>query len=441
MIGRRSVLALLSTAALAGPARAKGLSVAVIGAGMAGIAAASSLQRAGATVTLYEARNRIGGRVWTDRDWPGLPVDMGAGWIHGTKGNPLTQLAKEAHLPLYRTSYDSGLSFRDGAEVDDLPDPWDLISTAQAAAWEAAADLSLRAAIEGLSDWRSLPRAQRSALRAAILREVEMDVAADWDALSARHFDAGESFRGGDALILPGYDRLAHHAAQGLDIRLGARVLRVSATAQGARLDMADGAQVTADTVICTLPLGVLKSGAVTFDPPLSPARQTAVDRLGMGLLNKLWLRFDAPPPVPAVDWLSDLSVPDGSWPEWLNPGARSGLPLLLGLAGASAADTAEGLSDADTLAAATDRLRALFGSTFPAPVASKVSRWRADPLAGGSYSFLPTGSTPDDRRALGGADWDGQLILAGEATSPDHAATAHGAWLSGLDAAAMVAP
>jgi monoamine oxidase len=435
VIGRRGVLALLSTAAMAGMARASDLSVAVIGAGMAGLAAAAALRGAGAAVTVYEARDRIGGRVWTDRGWPGLPVDMGASWIHGTKGNPLTRMAEAAQLALYRTSYDSGATFRDGAVAADLPDPFDLLANAQTAAWEAGDDLPLRDAVERLHDWRVLSDGQRAAMRAAIYRNVELEYAADWGALSARHFDAGDAFGGGDALILPGYDGLARHAAQGLDIRLGARVARITATAGGVILTMADGGTVAADAVVCTLPLGVLQAGTVTFDPPLSAERQAALDRLGMGLLNKLWLRFDAPPPVPPVDWLTDLTAPDDLWPEWVNPGARTGLPLLMAFNAATRAEEVEGWTDADTVASASDTLRAMFGTAFPRPVAGKPTRWRGDPLAGGSYSFVATGSLPEDRAALAGAEWDGQLVFAGEATSSAHASTAHGAWLSGQEA------
>ena len=68
----------------------------VIGAGMAGLGAARTLSESGAQVTVFEARDRIGGRVWTSRLWPGLPLDLGASWIHGARGNPLTALADSA---------------------------------------------------------------------------------------------------------------------------------------------------------------------------------------------------------------------------------------------------------------------------------------------------------------------------------------------------------
>jgi monoamine oxidase len=85
-----------------------------------------------------------------------------------------------------------------------------------------------------------------------------------------------------------------------------------------------------------------------------------------------------------------------------------------------------EGLDDRATVAAASDALRAMFGSGFPAPVAAQVTRWGRDPFSLGSYSFHATGSGPDSRRALAGAEWDGALWFAGEAAEPDYFGTAH---------------
>ena len=76
----------------------------VIGAGMAGLTAARTLHDAGHTVTVLEARPRIGGRIHTSRLWQGLPMDMGASWIHGQTSNPLTVLAREASAPVVAPS-------------------------------------------------------------------------------------------------------------------------------------------------------------------------------------------------------------------------------------------------------------------------------------------------------------------------------------------------
>ncbi|MGA0946557.1 MAG: FAD-dependent oxidoreductase [Candidatus Nanopelagicales bacterium] len=81
----------------------------VIGAGIAGAAAARSLADAGTRVTVLEARNRIGGRIDSNRSW-GVPVELGAAWIHGTGGNPLVPLARDAGLRLVPTDYDDAVA-------------------------------------------------------------------------------------------------------------------------------------------------------------------------------------------------------------------------------------------------------------------------------------------------------------------------------------------
>jgi monoamine oxidase len=444
MIARRAVMRGLVAGVLGMAARGAGAvagrRIAVIGAGMAGIAAARALQEAGAEVTVVEARDRIGGRVWTDRDWPGLPVDMGASWIHGVTGNPLTALARAAGAALHPTDYESAVAFGAGRERPYPAEPWGMLERAQERAWKAEADMSLRAAVEALPRWQKMAGAERDAFRAAVHRMVEHEYGADWGALSAWSYDDAAAFRGGDALFPQGYDQLARHAARGLTIRLGAVVRAVQATRGGVRLTFADGAVAEAEAVVCTLPLGVLQSDDVTFDPPLAPARAEAIATLSMGLLNKCWLRFDAPPPVPAADWILNLGPPADLWPEWVNPSAAAPAPLLLAFNAGPRADAVEGLDDAATLASATAALRGMFGSRFPAPIAAKISRWRADPLARGAYSFHAMGTGRDTRAALAGADWDGRIAFAGEAASPDHPSTVHGAWLSGLAAAETLA-
>lgn len=447
MIGRRSVLAgVAGMAATSGPwgrARAESGRVIVIGAGMAGLGAAATLAQAGLSVTVIEARDRIGGRVWTSRLWPGMPLDMGASWIHGVTGNPLTALAKAARAPVAGTDFERSAAYdAQGRNVD--PRAWldaaeRLVASARDRVENFDRDLSLKAAVEGSPGWARLSPTDRIGVRQAINTTIEHEYAGDWDRLSAWHFDDGDEFDGPDVVFPTGYDALASHLASGLDIRLNEVVTALSPEGEGVRVDTMRG-QYRADAAIVTLPLGVLKAGGVRFAEPLARARQAAIGGLEMGLLNKCWLRFDSPFWPADLDWIEHFGPEPGLWAEWVSLMRAAAMPVLVGFNAAEAAAQVEQLDDRATVASAMATLRGMFGSAIPDPIGAQISRWGRDPYARGSYSFLAVGTRAKTRRALAGTDWNGRLVFAGEATSADHPATVHGAYMSGLAAAQEIA-
>lgn len=417
-----------------------GLHVLVLGAGMAGLTAARHLKQAGASVTVIEARSRIGGRTWTSDLWPDLPVDMGASWLHGVTGNPLTTLANQLGARRTPTSYDRSLTFDRNGQRSDFQDiaqrAFALVARAQAAADTLDQDLSIKQAIEALPEWAALPGAERRLLRLAINTRIEHEYSGDWSRLSAWSFDDGTEFPGGDVVFNKGYAPLVAHQAAGLDIRLGEVVHQIAPTPAGVSITTSTGL-LLADRAIVTLPLGVLKSGKIEICEPLARKRQRAIDRLEMGLLNKCWLRFDRVFWPAGVNWIDYLAPVDGLWGNWLNGFPSTGLPLLVGFNAADMGRHMEAWDDRATVFSAMVALRDMFGSAIPDPTHHQITRWARDPFALGSYSFNAVGASAKDRCALFGADWQGRLHFAGEATSHDHPGTVHGALMTGIAAAA----
>lgn len=440
---RRRHLASLAAAVMAPVAlRAQtGRRVIVIGAGLAGLAAARDLQAAGIEVVVLEARDRIGGRIWTSHAWKDLPMDMGASWIHGTAGNPISEIADAAGIARVKTSYDRALALDAAGQDVDLAKAYEdtgaIIEDARALAEGADSDLSLADAVAATEGWQEGDAATRRLIRHVVNGSVEAEYAGSWTEVSAWYFDETAELDGEDALFPGGYDQIIAHLAQGRDIRTRQVVTDISPEGAGVVVTMANGARMSADHAIVTVPLGVLKAGSIAFGAALAPERAAAIATLGMGLLNKCWLRFDHVAWPQDVDWIEWVGPEDGIWSQWLSLGQATGAPVLLALHAGDQARTMEKLSDVEMTASAHAALKRMFGPDFPAPIDAQITRWSQDPFTLGSYSFNAVGCTPETRAALAGPDWEGRLVFAGEAAEPDFWGTAHGAFLSGRWAAA----
>ncbi len=420
--------------------------VIVLGAGFAGLGAARVLADAGVEVTVIEARDRISGRAWTSNEWPDLPVDMGASWIHGITGNPLTELVERLGIKLFPTSYGRTLAFdATGNEVDfdALADEAEqLVEAAREAVDDFDDDISIKAAVERSPEWAALSAQRRQMIRLAIHTRIEHEYSGDWSRLSAWYYDDGGDFPGTDAVMKKGYGPLAEYLAIGLDIRLNEPAVRLEKTPDGIKVETTSNTYM-AGKVIVTVPLGVLKAGDIQFDTPLKRKRQGAINDLEMGLLNKCWLRFEKAFWPDDIDWIDYLGAWDdnvpGHWPEFTSFSGPTGEALLVGFNAAAPAETLEAMDDTATVASAMVALRSMFGEDVPDPIAYQVSRWRQDPFARGAYSFQPVGTRSKTRRQLFGSDWDKRLFFAGEATSDDQPGTVHGALMTGRAVAAKL--
>lgn len=411
--------------------------IVVIGAGMAGIAAAAMLREEGRQVLVLEGRERIGGRIWTSRELDGLSLDLGASWIQGTEDNPLTELAEELDVETVETDdesfllYDSDGSLVEDAEVEQL-EAWadeiiDELSTERNRRQKAGEDdVGLDVVFEDFDDFDE--REQRG-LRFVLNTLIEHEYATDLEDLSLYHWDQDSGFGGGQVLFPEGYVQLIDGLTEGLTIRTGTVVQRISYDDAGVTISTSAGSY-RAERAIVTLPLGVLKAGSVEFDPPLPQKKRDAIERLGMGVLNKLYLRF------PEQFWEDEHLfgyVPEehGRWTEWVNLEPALGEPVLFCFNAGSYARELEDYDDEEIVAEGMAVLRTIFGDEIPDPDDWLISRWGSDPFALGSYSHLSPGATADDYDALA-KPVQNRLFFAGEATNSEYPATVHGAMLSG---------
>ncbi|MFO0550579.1 MAG: FAD-dependent oxidoreductase [Polyangiaceae bacterium] len=406
----------------------------MVGAGVAGLAAAHELSQAGKRVVVLEARDRIGGRLCTSRVWPDMPLDLGASWIHGSKGNPIRDLARELGVETRATNWERIRLYRADGKLagDDERERLakrleDLVGAVGRDPGDAA---DLKSALEAASRELNMTARERDDLAFAYVSEIEQDLAADLAELSPQAADEGRAEPGDDLVMPGGYDQILRGLTPGVDVRLSHIVEKIRHGSDGVHVETNRGV-LSAAYAIVTLPIGVLKAGRVTFEPGLGEAKKTAITRLGSGLLNKLYLQFDRPFWPEDAELFGRLNQKNGEFASLMNMGAYMGKPVLMWFHAGSAARRFERLTDAQAVAASQASLKDMFGAGVREPIGCQVTRWASDPFSLGSYSFLARGATPEDRVALAAPEGE-RLLFAGEATESDYSATIHGAFLSG---------
>lgn len=414
--------------------------VLVLGAGIAGLAAACTLTDKGLSVIVLEARNRVGGRMWTDASL-GIPLDLGASWIHGVNGNPITKLAKDFGIKTLPTNGDNALEFAaDGSELPD--DEFDRMEALFEDIYEEVAemqdstddDMPLQVAFDQVIASRGLSDEDLRRLNYYIHLVTALEYGADAKDLSLWWWDQDEEF-GGEEVIFPGgYNQITDGLAKGLDIRLGEVVKIVRYGSNGVEVETSAGNYV-ADKAVVTFSLGVLKQASVKFEPPLPELKQDAINRLGMGVLNKVYLKFSEVFWDEDVETISYVGERLGEWGDWLSFVPFTGEPVLMAFHGGERGFALEDLSDDDIVAGAMRTLRLMFGDDIPEPEGVLITRWGKDPFSFGAYSHIPPFASGDDYDALA-EPVDDVLFFAGEATSREYPSTVHGAYLSGLRAA-----
>ncbi|MGV9713628.1 flavin monoamine oxidase family protein [Gordonia sp. NPDC003424] len=421
----------------------------VVGAGIAGLTAARLLARNGQRVLVLEARDRVGGRVHTDCSG-GRITDLGASWIHGIDSAPLHEVTRAfgmrdieftvgSYQPAGRPIAYYGPDGERLAPAAVATFAADLHTVDEALARTVAASppgTSYGIAVEqtlAQLDWGS-ERAER--VREFLRHRTEEQYGVWIDDLDAHGLDDDETV--GDEVVFPdGYDRLATHLADGLDIWLGHTVTHIRWDTGGVSAET-DVESFAADHAIVTVPVGVLKSEVFSIDPPLPEPISGALDRLEMNAFEKVFLRFAT------RFWDDDVYAirrqgPAGRWwHSWYDLTALHDEPTLLTFAAGPCAQAIRDWTDDRITESVLDGLREIYGSAVPAPTRVDVTHWQDDPLTCGSYAFMTVGSTTADHDMLA-TPVGGVLHLAGEATWTDDPATVTAALMSGHRAAENV--
>ncbi|WP_332641943.1 flavin monoamine oxidase family protein [Aeromicrobium sp.] len=421
----------------------------VVGAGVAGLTAARLLSRAGRQVVVLEARDRVGGRVWTDRS-DGHVMDRGASWIHGIDDSPVAAAAVAFGMPMHE--YTVGSYQPDGRPIAYFGPGAERLSDIDAKRFADdihAVDAALVGLIASSEPDASYSKMTESALaslgwegeRADRVREflshrTEEQLGAWIEDLAAHGLDNDEI--DGDEVVFPdGYDRLPAHLAKGLDVRLDHVVSQVTWSADGVTVTV-NGDTFSAGTAVVTVPVGVLKGDDFVIEPPLPEPNASALDRLEMNAFEKVFLRFAT------KFWDDDVYAirqqgPEGEWwHSWYDLTAVDGTPTLLTFAAGPAAKATRRWDDARIAESVLAQLRRLYGDRVEEPTDVHVTAWQDDPFARGSFAYMKVGATTADHDDLA-TPVGGVLHVAGEATWTDDPATVPAAMCAGHRAAVNV--
>lgn len=359
------------------------------------------------------------------------------------RGNPLTRIAEQAQSAQIATSYNrSRLYHTTGraltrTEEINLRQYGNQLYREIDRAQDRYPDTSLRQIADAtINSLRQAPDASRF-INYLLNVEIEHDYSGSAARLSTNWYDSDEEYSGGDVLLQKGFASLTDFLAKGLQVELNQVVQRIDWSQPAVRVTTNRG-EFTADHVIVTLPLGVLQAKSVAFTPALPAVKQIAIDKLGMGVLNKCYLRFPTTFWPTTVDWINYIPENHGQWAEWVSFRRVLNQPVLLGFNAADYGQQIEPLSDGEIVESALATLRTMFGGNIPNPVDYQITRWASDPFARGSYSFNAVGSVPQMRVELA-RSLSKRLFFAGEASEQNSFGTAHGAYLSGLRAAGEV--
>ena len=434
----------------------------IVGGGVSGLAAATTLENAGMPVLVLEGSDRLGGRIHTrdleedDASW----IDMGAGWILDHRSNPVYHLLKDAGTEV-RSVPVVGPRVRIYDHASATWKRWTTTMRAYAKfGWALMRPQPVSSEFSSLGDrfdarLGTQPRREDAYLLKSFLEiligssvdDMHHNMLSDvWEHVEHK----GTSM----VMITGGYRHLVELMSNALstsEVRLNQTVSRVSVPESPSdeplvTVETSDGRTYEGAQVIITVPLGVLKAGSIAFDPPLPSAKQDVIERIGFGAVEKVVMTFEN------AFWRKNPQKPN-SFFSIADPLAADGMYVDVSATSGAGPDTPTsnclvyvcGHTKAEFVAenpqAAVDQvlsdLQAIFPDTFERPRATATSTWHSSPFSRGSYAYPSVNTRPGDFAKLGEPTHNGRVLFAGDACAEGTALSyVEGAIFSGERAA-----
>ncbi|KAK3239773.1 hypothetical protein CYMTET_50326 [Cymbomonas tetramitiformis] len=474
------------------PRDLKQLKVVVVGAGVSGLKAAAELRSKGVEVEVLEGRDRIGGRTYTvdlGKESEGATpqtVDLGATFVCGTAleppRNPIftylqdvlgVKLEAKHRDPEHQAWYkENGESIK----WEELEGPnkmyTKILKRMLRQADKETAETTIQQAVDNLLEIEKVDATESDLIRAFMTDLYAMEM----KDLSLKGM-VSEGYDGDHELVVGGYKQVsealqrgelrAEHRQEGgrgltpapVEVYLNKTVTSIELAPPSDHMGKAsvnvegEDEPRVADAVLVTVPLGVLKAGSISFQPPLPKFKQESLGRLEMGTENRCAMLF------PRAFWHGHASSQEAHFLRpitghytYVNLHALGVVNVLCAWIRPASVELLEEWTDEEIMADIEGQLKSMFGEEYTPPVDKVVTRWKKDPFSRGAYSQVPKGgskldyerlsyplcgdATKDEENAmLGGQQMyhSTRLFFAGEATNKDDAYTVHGAYDSGL--------
>ena len=399
--------------------------VVVIGAGSAGLAAARTLMDHGVPTLVVEARDRIGGRAWTETDTFGVPYDRGCHWLHEASLNPWVRYGRQNGF-----SVDAD----EGQELVRIGDRW--ASQTESREFEIAAQMLFDTLYSAHGDGLDVPASTvvepDGPWFGTAASLIVQNIGKELDELSTLNFDGWEDE---DYLCKEGFGAIVAHYGRGIPVELFTAVETVGWGNRGVQVKTSEGT-IDTDAVIVTASTGVLAAEGIVFRPRLPHHKYEAFEHFPMGSYNNITLRFDGALPGVEPGSYVYLKSETARTPGFAFNSAGSDLSLVW-----VGGDLSRDLENSGVEAAVDyglEEMRKLLGADINSQfIKGFFTQWSLDPWTRGSYaSGKPGMAGMRDKLRASVAD---KIFFAGDACSVNHWATCGGAHLSGLETAEAV--
>jgi len=469
--------------------------VLIVGGGWSGVSALEFLAKRGVNVVLLEARDYLGGRSRTVNDFvQGVSTELGSSWVFedteiqdlvdkvGVNYGVIDYSSDWSYLGLY----ESGQFGTDDDEMGWVDDESSTLRRGESkylleVEWEKYfipfskyttdflrvnnLDQSYQDVLDSYIDYWDLPRNNqiRQFINAMVQTQMSLEYVAPLNDLSTAAVGDQVNrciFCGSNHyMAVPGggFDKLIAGVSDPYQdrVKLQSPVKKIEYDDDLVRITYEDKQNGTvrtkyADHVLVTVPLGVLKAKSIEFIPPLPRWKQSVIDYIGFGVLNKCILYWEGngagkwwPKNKSVVSLITDEDKDSGFWTTFFNDkslGNDEHFILTGWIGGENAIRSEESQSDNDVLDTVLRNLRSMFGKAVRPPTKYIITRWGQDEYALGSYSYVPVGRRSIDaaRVDLGWHIGRGKVYFSGEATD-SYYGTVVGARRSGIEKAKKI--